>query len=241
MNNTKRICLWSSPRNLSTALMYSFAQRKDTLAVDEPLYAHYLRVTNADHPGKEEVLQSQEKDGAKVIAQMVDGLYDKPVVFFKQMTHHLVEVDTSFLSKTLNIIYIRNPKRIISSYAQVRKEVIMDDIGIAAQWQLYQFLQNNNYSCIVLDSGELLKNPEKVLTDLCTALTIPFDKAMLHWQSGQKKEDGVWAKYWYANVHQSTGFAKQPTSERPLPKYLESLYQESKVYYDLLIPHSIKA
>lgn len=241
MNNTKRICLWSSPRNLSTALMYSFAQRKDTLAVDEPLYAHYLRVTNADHPGKEEVLQSQEQDGAKVIAQIVDGMYDKPVVFFKQMTHHLVEVDTSFLSKTLNIIYIRNPKRIISSYAQVRKEVIMDDIGIAAQWQLYQFLQKNNYSCIVLDSGELLKNPEKVLTDLCTALTISFDKAMLHWQSGPKKEDGVWAKYWYANVHQSAGFAKQPTSERPLPQYLESLYQESKLYYDLLFPHSIKA
>src|SRR3954454_24656401 len=154
--NTKRICLWSSPRNLSTALMYSFAQRADTIAVDEPLYAHYLRVTNANHPGKEEVLQSQEQDGAKVVAQIVDGKYEKPIVFFKQMTHHIVAIDTSFLNKTVNIIYIRDPKQIISSYSQVRKEVIMEDIGIAAQWQLYQTLQNNHFSCIVLDSGELL-------------------------------------------------------------------------------------
>ena len=27
---TKRICLWSGPRNVSTALMYAFAQRSDT-------------------------------------------------------------------------------------------------------------------------------------------------------------------------------------------------------------------
>ena len=49
---TKRICLWSSPRNISTAMMYSFAQRPDTIVFDEPLYAHYLRVTGIDHPGK---------------------------------------------------------------------------------------------------------------------------------------------------------------------------------------------
>jgi len=221
--------------------MYSFAQRADTIAIDEPLYAHYLHVTDTDHPGKEEVLQSQEQDGARVIAQITDGEYEKPIVFFKQMTHHLVAVDTGFLSKTLNIIYIRDPKQIISSYAQVRKDVKMDDIGIAGQWQLYEFLQNNHYSCIVLDSGELLKNPEKVLNQLCNALEIPFNPAMLHWPAGSKKEDGVWAKYWYANVHQSTGFEKQATSDRPLPDYLEPLYSESKVYYDLLFPHSIKA
>jgi len=239
--NNKRICLWSSPRNLSTALMYSFAQREDTIAVDEPLYAHYLRVTNADHPGKAEVLESQEQDGVTVIAQITDGEYEKPIVFFKQMTHHLVGVDTSFLSKTLNIIYIRDPKQIISSYAQVRKDVKMEDIGISGQWQLYQFLQNNNYPCIVLDSGEILKNPGKVLTKLCDSLEIPFDQAMLHWPAGPKEEDGVWAKYWYGNVHQSTGFERQPTSDRPLPEYLVPLYNESEVYYDLLFPHSIKA
>ena len=64
-----RICLWSGPRNISTTLMYSFAQREDTTVFDEPLYAHYLCNTNADeyHPGAEDVISSQENDGQKVV------------------------------------------------------------------------------------------------------------------------------------------------------------------------------
>ena len=82
---TKRICLWSSPRNISTAMMYSFAQRPDTIVFDEPLYAHYLRVTGIEHPGKEEILASQENDGEKVVRKIILGEYEKQVVFFKQI------------------------------------------------------------------------------------------------------------------------------------------------------------
>ena len=54
----KKIMLWSSPRNISTALMYSFAQRSDTKVVDEPFYAYYLTQVNnkVDHPGKRKLL-----------------------------------------------------------------------------------------------------------------------------------------------------------------------------------------
>ena len=40
---TAAICLWSGPRNVSTALMYSFAQNDLVAVVDEPLYGHYVR------------------------------------------------------------------------------------------------------------------------------------------------------------------------------------------------------
>src|SRR4051794_31190071 len=109
MQPIKSINLWSSPRNISTAMMYSFAQRDDTVVLDEPLYAHYLTMTNSDHPGKEEILQSQQTDGEKVISDVILGDYNKPVVFFKQMTHHLVNISLDFLSYTENIIFIRNP------------------------------------------------------------------------------------------------------------------------------------
>jgi hypothetical protein len=221
--------------------MYSFAQRPDTITFDEPLYAHYLHVTGTDHPGKEEILASQENDGEKVVHEIILGEYDKPVVFFKQMTHHLVELNEDFLGKVYNILFIRDPKQIISSYAQVRPDVTMQDIGVEKQWYLFNSLKEKNYHCVVLDSNEILKSPEKVLYSLCDALEIPFYKEMLHWKTGPKKEDGVWAKYWYDNVHKSTGFEKQKTSDRALPEYLEPLYNESKKYYNLLYQHSIKA
>ena len=60
-----RINVWSGPRNISTALMYSFAQRGDTRVFDEPLYAHYLTHTDARtyHPGAEDVIAAQDDDG----------------------------------------------------------------------------------------------------------------------------------------------------------------------------------
>ena len=36
------IAMWSGPRNVSTALMYSFAQRQDCVVWDEPYYAAWL-------------------------------------------------------------------------------------------------------------------------------------------------------------------------------------------------------
>ncbi len=237
----KRINLWSSPRNISTAMMYSFAQRDDTIVFDEPLYAHYLFETNSDHPGKEEILQSQSNSATEVINKIILAQHHKPIAFFKQMTHHLVNINLDFLAQTENIIFIRDPKQIIASYAQVRSEVTMQDIGIEMQWFLFNHLKQKKLSCIVLDSNEILKSPENVLQQLCDALQIPFTKKMLHWQPGAKPYDGIWAKYWYDNVHQSTGFEKQKTSERYLPSQYESLYNESKFFYEQLYPHSTKA
>lgn len=70
---TKRISIWSGPRNVSTALMYSFAQRPDTRVFDEPLYAHYLSMQNERplHPREEEILQAQSNDGAQVVREVL--------------------------------------------------------------------------------------------------------------------------------------------------------------------------
>ena len=51
-----RIAMWSGPRNISTALMYSFENRFDCHATDEPLYASFLLNSRTSHPGGEEVI-----------------------------------------------------------------------------------------------------------------------------------------------------------------------------------------
>ena len=49
MPNNLIIAMWSGPRNLSTALMRSFANRKDvTNVIDEPFYASYLKLSGKD-------------------------------------------------------------------------------------------------------------------------------------------------------------------------------------------------
>lgn len=235
----KRLHLISGPRNISTAIMYSFAQRSDTEVIDEPFYAHYLTVTDAKHPGKEEVLQTMEPDPERVKQQVIFKDYTKPVVFFKDMAHHLIQMDLSFLNQLTNIFLIRDPRLLIISLAKVIENPVMRDVGIENEWHLYQKLKDGK--AVVLDSEELLKNPQKVLTELCRQVEIPFGEAMLQWKAGPRPEDGVWAKYWYKNVHATTGFKPVVTDRNAtIPDKLVPLLEECMPYYEKLKSLAIK-
>ena len=234
----KIINLISGPRNLSTALMYSFSRRPDTKVIDEPFYAHYLETTGTDHPGREDTLRSMSTDINKVL----DDIFNRnecEVLFLKNMAHHHQQMDLSFLDKMTNLFLVRNPKQLIASFAQVITSPNMKDIGLKKSWELFNKIENQNP--VVLDSVEILKNPKSLLSKLCDNLEINFFEEMLSWPSGGIPEDGPWAKYWYKNVHSSSGFAKQKTSSRELPKNCESLYLEALKYYNKLKVNSISA
>ena len=235
----KIICLWSCPRNVSTALMYSFAQREDTQVFDEPLYAHYLKVSGAQHPVREQVLQALENDGDKVVQEVILQESNK-LLFHKLMTHFLIDIDTEFLSEVINVIFIRNPEEIITSYAKVIPNPKMNDIGVRQQYELYLSLEERGVTPIVLDSKYLLQNPELILNKLCNILEIPFDKKMLKWGKGARKEDGVWASYWYKNIHNSTGFLPYTKREITLTGSNAELAEECLPYYKFLTTKSLQ-
>jgi hypothetical protein len=238
----KRINLWAGPRNISTAMMYSFAQRADTTVFDEPLYAHYLSNSDAYeyHPGADEVLATQENNGAKVVQMMMDE-HASPIVFFKQMAHHLIELDWSFVDDCVNIILTRNPREMLPSYNKQVETPNLYDVGYPAQIKILEYLKSKNLPIIVLESREVLLNPRKVLTELCEKIDIPFDEKMLKWQAGARPEDGSWAKYWYKSVHSSTEFAPYKPKTAPFPKKLEPLLEAATPLYNELAAFAIKA
>ena len=98
----------------------------------------------------------------------------------------------------------------------------------------------HNKTPIVIDSDELLKNPETYLLKLCNLLNIKFSEEMLHWQKGGIKEDGVWAPYWYKNVHNSTMFLEQKSSSDRMPNRLQPVLDEAMKYYNILNTHILK-
>ena len=229
--SVRRICLWSGPRNVSTALMYSFAQRGDTRVVDEPLYAHYLRVSGAPHPGREAVLAAQESDGDKVVRDVILGPSDRPVLFMKQMAHHLVALDLSFVDRTTNVILIRDPRQMLPSLQNQVPDPTVTDTGLRSQSDLLRDLRRRGQEPPVLDSRELLLDPRSVLGKLCERLGVAFDEAMLGWEAGARLEDGVWAPHWYHNIHRSTGFQPYVAKTEPFPDELEELLTECLLLY----------
>ncbi len=236
-----RICLWSGPRNISTALMYAFAQRKDTKVFDEPLYAFYLdqkKEAQHYHPGAEEILNTMEKDGETVVKQMLNN-DEKPVLFFKHMTHHLLHLDRSFMDHTVNIILTRDPKEMLPSFDKVIPNPSIDDVGYALHIELLNYFEDNSIPYIVLDSKKVLLNPEQTLRKLCKAIGITFESTMLKWTPQSRVEDGIWAKYWYKNVHASNGFVLYQPKETPFPEHLLPLLKQAQPHYQRLVEQSL--
>ena len=231
----KVINLISGPRNLSTAIMYSFAQREDLKVLDEPFYGFYLKNASLEnqHPSQQEILQTKELKEEKVI-ESINLLSEKQHVFVKGMAHHYLTESPEFILDWENVILIRHPKKLIASFSKVIHTPTLNDIGIKKASELFLFLKKNERTPIVIDSDELLKNPETYLEKLCDLLNIPFFDKMLQWKKGGIPEDGIWAKHWYGNVHNSEGFTFQKSSSQPLPKHLEPLLNEALPYYETL-------
>lgn len=241
---TTRINLLSTPRNVSTAFMYAFAARPDVVTVDEPFYAPWLVSTGLQHPGRDEILKFHECDANKVIEQLLHKAWGSSILFVKNMCPQLEGVPWDYLTEFKNIIFIREPARAIISFNKVF-EPDAQEMGTLVQLDIFHYLKEQGQTPIVLDSAELLKNPEQILTKLCQQLGIPFDKAMLQWQAGPKPMDGAWAKYWYSNAHKSTEFKIQSSkanSPAPkLPDHLIPLYQQLRPAYEELVQYTLRA
>lgn len=235
------INLLSSPRNVSTALMYSFAQRSDTKVVDEPFYGNYLARVTIDHPGKDEIIASMPSDAQKIIEDIEEQSKGNRIVFLKNMAHHMIDLKIDFMNTFRNVLFIRNPAQIISSFSKVIPNPTIRDIGVRIQLELFDRLtESASEKPIVVDSAELIQNPQKLLAALCDSLNIPFEVNMLSWTKGGISEDGIWAKYWYSNVHNSTGFQPPNQVAVGVPEHLSGLLKEALPYYNELRKHKIK-
>jgi hypothetical protein len=233
------INLWSGPRNVSTALMYAFAQRPDTHAIDEPLYAHFLRVSGRQDPARDAVLAAQDPDGEAVVRNVVLGACERPVLFLKQMAHHLVELDWTFLQRCENVLLVRDPAAVLVSLEQVIGPPSPRDTGLAVQVRLLHTLDGLGRAPPVIDSARLLADPPGVLARLCERLELPFTDAMLAWPAGPKPIDGVWATHWYANVHRSTGFGAPSQAVPELPPHLSEVHAACLPHYRELLEHAL--
>jgi Sulfotransferase domain len=234
-----RIAMWSGPRTISTALLRAWENRPDTVVVDEPLYGFYLASTGSCHPGREEILATGQNDWRRVLADLTSAPLPAgtAILYGKHMTHHLLpEVDRSALRALRHGHLIREPRRLLASYARVRSRPVLADLGLEQQLEIYRL-----FGGPVVDAADILREPRRTLTALCDALGVPFHPAMLSWPPGPRPTDGVWGKYWYAGVWRSTGFGPYRDAPAELPPDLEPLAARCQPFYAELAAHRLRA
>lgn len=174
------------------------------------------------------------------------------------MSKQLNGLDFSLLigDKIQNVFLIRNPFDMILSWdakGSVHQEPCsLSTMGLPKALQAFSELrQATGRVPIVVDSDLLKEYPREILTELCYRLKIPFDGRQLSWPAGPKSCDGMWAPFWYDQVHESTGFGSfQSNSDKydskntmkdlkTLTAEQLSLYRDALPFYDALHRHAI--
>jgi hypothetical protein len=243
-DNVFRIAMWSGPRNLSTALMRSWGSRGDTIVCDEPFYAYWLAATGCNyHPGWEETLARHETDWRKVVEDLLAPLpQGKQVYYQKQMAHHLLpEIDRGWTQEVINCFLIRSPVEMLTSLVEFVPEPSIEDTGLPQQVEIFdETWQRTGKVPAVVDSHDIAARPREVLSQLCQRIGLAFDEAMLSWEPGLRETDGVWARWWYDKVAETTGFSEARPPKRPLPEHLKGLLERCQPLYERLFEHRLR-
>ena len=232
-----RVAMWSGPRNISTAMMYSFDNRPDCFATDEPLYANFLLSTKTAHPDADEVIDHYETDLESIISHLTGPIPDgMPVWYQKHMCHHVRgDADLDWLDGLTNCFLIRDPREVLLSLSNITDVVNLWVMGLPQQMRILSHLvETTGKDPLILDARDVLENPEGMLSALCDRLGIEYTDEMASWDPGPRECDGIWARHWYDSVWNSTGFSPYSPREGILRPEHESVLEEAIPLYDEL-------
>ena len=189
-----------------------------------------------------EILAGMECDWRKVEAGCI-GPATMPIFYQKHMTHHMLPMfDRGFILKLNNAFLIRAPNKVLASYARKHDDVSLHAIGFVEQAEIFDRVADHlGHAPPVIDADVHLQNPGKSLSQLCVALGIAFDDAMLKWPQGPKSCDGVWAPHWYNAAWASTGFAASEKEPALLADPLLRIAEKARPIYEKLKVHAFQA
>jgi hypothetical protein len=158
------------------------------------------------------------------------------------MAHHLLpEMDRSWISTVTNCFLIRAPGEVITSYVRKNDDPELDDLGFKQQTELFEFVRANSGAIPpVIDAGQVLDDPAGILRLLCNAVGVEFDQAMLSWPRGLRETDGVWAKYWYKELAQTTCFRPYRATTEEVATRLKHIADKCDEYYQMLYQHRLR-
>lgn len=234
--------MWSGPRNISTAMMRAFENRPDTGVVDEPFYAAYLAATGVDHPMREAVIAQGETDWRRVTETLLGPAPAGRAVFYqKHMTHHMIPTfGRDWIDRVTSAFLIRRPDAVLASYSAKRAEATLADIGMEAQVEIFDRVADRlGRAPPVIDAGDVLSDPPRLLGVLCRTLGIAYSERMVRWPPGRRPTDGVWAAHWYGTVERSTGFGPPGGASVALPAALRAVADAAWPFYERLARHKL--
>jgi hypothetical protein len=225
-------------------MMRSFGGRSDSSVCDEPFYGAYLKDSGEPQPMADDIIADMDCDWGSVADTMRGAVPGGASVWYqKHMPHHMIgDVTIRDFPDHKHAFLIREPERVIASYAVKRVKVEFDDLRYDRQLEYFEWARDSTGEVpAVIESTTFLSDPEGHLKALCTKLDLPWDAGMLSWTPGIKPDDGIWASHWYDKVAASSSFGPAPGPKPELDGVAAKLADECRPHYEAMQEFALTA
>ena len=245
--------IWATPRSTSTAFEWMMRQRGDLACFHEPFGMAWYQGPEARAPRPAPLEKQRPEATFEKIWQDIQQAAEKHPVFVKDMPHHTDHLWTDeFLNRITHSFLIRNPAKVLSSLHRSYQKAGFEEgfeaheISFESQQQLFDLLRTRTKDIPpVIDSDDLLEDPQKMVAAYCSAIDIPFIPEALSWEPGARDEvlwyDGN-DDVWHASLRDSDGLKpipRKPANPADLPHNLASYYETFMGHYHGLYEHRI--
>lgn len=199
------IALWSHPRSMSTAFERIMRARGDLDCLHEPfMYDYYINRSTKKMPHFD-ALDEHPKSYDAIRAMILEKAENGPV-FFKDMSYYVVPhifADQAFMDRVTHSFLIRDPKASLVSYAKLDPDLLLEEVGLAAQWlQARHLMAQTAKPPIVVESEKVQADPQGQMRTYWQAVGLADKPAALDWNE-PAPTDWQQVQAWHQDVMSS--------------------------------------
>jgi len=237
----KIVALWAVPRSTSTAFEWMMRQRGDLDCLHEPFGEAWYQ---GEDPLWPRFAQGDKTTPGLTLESVWEDIQARATqgpVFIKDFPHYINHLwDAAFLSHFTHAFLIRDPAKTLTSMYNKWPDFDELEVGFPEQRALFDLLTAlHGAPPPVIDSDDLLEQPEAMTRAFCDAVGIPFIAEALSWAPGGDPSAHSWwdGGSFHANLAQSTGLVPQVRKYVELentPKRVQQVYRRMRPHYEHL-------
>jgi len=230
------LVLWATPRSTSTAFEWMMRMRGDLNCFHEPFGQPWYFGEQPMWPRA--TVNSRREKGLtmdKVWEELKNAARESPV-FSKDFPHYVKHLwSKEFLDHFNHSFLIRDPAKVVTSMYKNWPDFLLEEIAFPEQRELFDRLSDQYGSPPpVIDSDDLLENPQAIVEAYCNAVGIPYIEEALSWKPGNREEVSWYdSGSWHGNLRNSDGLKPQPRKTIDISDAPDRV----KEIYDICFPH----
>ena len=240
----KIVALWAVPRSTSTAFEWMMRQRGDLDCLHEPFGEAWYQGEAPLWPRFSEGEKTTPGLTLDSVWEDIQSRAQQGPVFLKDFPHYISHMWTpEFLGQFTHAFLIRDPAKTLTSLYHQWNDFDELEVGFPEQRALFDLLTAiNGAPPPVIDSDDLLEQPEAMTRAFCESVGIPFLPEALSWEPGGDPNTTVGGTAAPSAALQSTGLVAQKRKYvelANLPDRVRQVHRRMKPHYDRLYQYRL--